>query len=174
MEQHRFATLDRNKQYSPTRVRTASTGGEYTHIWEVRRPDIPGVSDGEVHCGTMPKGSQCGTIPRVHHHCGTLPKNSHCVGTIIKDHEGTMGRNREIKKRASFSTFKPSDDHIYQSPSFARRHHLDANGIPIEGVPPFYFELDPKMVPSNMVDQCSVPNIICGPGCELNHQTPHV
>lgn len=133
----RFATIDRSKHYATAghpRVRT-TLGGDYAHIWEVRRPipvNTPVAKLPEDHsCEGCQAQGQCpeGQPGQGQSHCSTLPK-------------GSVAALRLDKNRALFTTFKPKhdSDHIYQSPLFERRfdpRHPDL---------PFYFELDPNGV----------------------------
>ena len=157
----RFATIDRNKTYSPIpagRGRPGGTGGEYTHIWEVRRPPhvlLPsGVDDPHHH--------HLHHHPSCHHH-HTLDGRGPgrpvpaCIGTLTKgDHLLLQGSpppgpphqqqqdapnngspadgatlRRDAKARASFTTFKPQrDEHIYQSPKLDRKARTNSDQQP--------------------------------------------
>lgn len=175
----RFATIDRTKTYSPIpagRGRTG-TGGEYTHIWEVRRPApvlLPSGMEEHHHPG----------CPAHHHHTldGRSSRPNTCIGTLTKrdQHPETTTSDsstlvRDPKSRASFTTFKPrqGEEHIYQSPKLDRKHQ---GQHPKPGHPeqlrhchhgpcsaadaPFYFELDPEQQGSVLVahhTSCSLP-----------------
>lgn len=99
----KHASLDRG--YSPMlRTQMRSTvGGEYAHIWELRRP-IP-VATPEVpksRSSAQPGDSDTkGKHSKTHHRCKSCSSIIDCNSPGI-----------------TFSTFKPAPDHVYESPRF--------------------------------------------------------
>ena len=162
----RFATIDRTKTYSPipaNRVRSA-TGGEYTHIWEVRRPPpviAPATGEEPLQHHQHHHHKGC----NAHQPQGTGDQRNQpatCLGTLTKTGDCQLqdSIHRKDKCRASFTTFKPrNDEHIYQSPKFERKPNGPrCRGSCTVGDPPFYFELDPKQDPAMVGHMtCSLP-----------------
>ena len=109
-------------------------GGEYTHIWELRRP--PCVVDPQAENEGNAMQEECGG----------------CAGCKAI-HSGEVIPLKEAgDSNAALVTFKPSDHphtHVYQSPrsASARHHHHQQQRTDLpKGVleHPFYFELDSK------------------------------
>lgn len=148
LEQQRFATVDRTKPYSPMGgcVRT-STGGEYTQIWEVRRPVVSAVTEsGDEGPTHQTEILDCPAHPRdgAAAHMGLVKDGvTACSpGPLSVPKEGLpCGKDAS----SSFTTFKPSHGHIYQSPK-ADQKQFERCMIHHGEMVPFYFELDQSMV----------------------------
>ncbi len=167
---HRFATIDKGKQtYSPMKATLRThMGGEYTHIWELRRP--PCVVDPQVENEGNALQEECAG-------CAGC-KAIHAGGEVIPLKEtgaaaaaaAAAGAGAVVGEGglAGLVTFKTSDQphtHVYQSPRSAsarqqqqqQQQHADippskggagrAAGAGILDQPqrPYYFELDSKM-----------------------------
>ncbi len=120
-------------------VRTQGMGGEYTHIWELRRPPCV-VVDPRVAAENEGNALQeeCGECAG----CKEAHARQHGEVIPLKDASATSNPPPDMV------TFKPSDlapnKHVYQSPrSASARQKSDLPKGVLEH--PFYFELDPKM-----------------------------
>lgn len=129
---HRFATIDKGKQnYSPMKATLRTQmGGEYTHIWELRRP--PCVIDPQVENEGNAIQEEC---------AGCAGCKAIHTGEVIPLKE-TGDTNK-----AGMVTFRQGEhphSHVYQSPRSASARHQQTD-LP-KGVleHPFYFELDSK------------------------------
>ena len=113
-------------------------GGEYTHIWELRRP--PCVVDPQVENEGNAMQEEC---------AGCAGCKAIHAGEVIPLKEAMDGKGGLV-------TFKPSDHphtHVYQSPRSASARHQQQQQLQQQRTDlpqdvlehPFYFELDSKM-----------------------------
>ena len=159
MEQQRFVSaLDPSKPYSPMGgcVRT-STGGEYTQIWEVRRPVVSAITESgdEAVVSHQTELLDCPAHPREGAASADLALAKAPYGpppmAVSKD-----GLSCPKDASLSFQTFKPSGNHIYQSPKTEQKqlerclvhHHAE--------MVPFYFDLDPNMGTCERCENCDL------------------
>ena len=158
MEQQRFVSaLDPTKPYSPMGgcVRT-STGGEYTQIWEVRRPVVSAITEsGDEAVSHQTELLDCPAHPRDGATADlALAKAPFATSQMPLSKEAlSCPKDPSL----SFQTFKPSGNHIYQSPKTEQKqlerclvHHHHPEMVP------FYFDLDPNMGTCERCENCDL------------------